>query len=60
MYLLEVVLLVAGVVTLVVGYRRNARNVMLAAALMLLCFGALGSFLQGVEDGYESSAARTL
>lgn len=45
---------------LVVGYRRHHRNLMLAAALVLMSFGTLQDFGRGVIDGYQQSDARTL
>jgi uncharacterized membrane protein YozB (DUF420 family) len=57
---LEIGLLCAGVVLLVVGYRRNHRNLMLAAALVLMSFGTLQDFSRGVVDGYQRSDAKTL
>lgn len=58
--IIEISLLCLGVVLLVVGYRRNHRNLMLAAALVLMSFGTVQDFTRGVADGYRQSDARTL
>src|SRR5690606_41909397 len=42
MYYMEIALLVAGVIVLVIGYRKNRRNVLLTAAVLLFLAGALG------------------
>lgn len=58
--IIEISLLCLGVVLLVVGYRRNHRNLMLAAALVLMSFGTVQDFTRGVADGYRQSDARKL
>jgi uncharacterized membrane protein YozB (DUF420 family) len=58
--ILEISLMCVGLVLLVVGYRRNHRNLMLAAALVLMAFGTLQDFGRGVIDGYQQADARTL
>ncbi|WP_256775951.1 MULTISPECIES: hypothetical protein [unclassified Stenotrophomonas] len=58
--ILEVGLLCVGVLLLVVGYRRNHRDLMLVAALVLMSFGTLQDFSRGVIDGYQRSDAKTL
>ena len=55
MYLLEIVLLVAGIVLLAIGYRRNLRNLLLAGAVVLFLSAALGSFVEGYIEGYSQS-----
>lgn len=60
LYALEIVLLIAGIGTLVVGYRRNHRNLMLSAALLLLASGALPEAVRGFSDGFNGSTARPL
>jgi hypothetical protein len=52
----ELVLLAVGITLLVFGYRRNNRNVLLLAALVLLAAGALPDVLSGIEEGYRESA----
>lgn len=52
MYYLEISLFVIGVALLIVGYRRNRRNVMLVAAILLYLSGAVGDFVKGVQEGY--------
>lgn len=54
---LEIPLVVTGVVLLVVGYRNNRRNILLAAAIILFLSGALGSFMEGVREGYLRNQA---
>lgn len=58
--ILEISLMCVGLVLLVVGYRRNHRNLMLAAALLLMAFGTLQDVGRGVIDGYQQADARTL
>ena len=58
--ILDISLLCIGAVLLVVGYRRNHRNLMLAAALVLMSFGTLQDFSRGFIDGYQRSDARPL
>ncbi|MCF7751658.1 hypothetical protein KQ945_12945 [Bacillus subtilis subsp. subtilis] len=58
--ILEISLLCLGVVLLVVGYRRNHRNLMLAAALVLMSFGTLQDFGRGFLEGYQHATARKL
>jgi len=53
-YAFEVICLLAGVVALVVGYRRNRRNVMLLAALLLLVSSAGPDMVRGFIDGYQA------
>ena len=52
----ELALFVAGVAVLVVGYRKNDRNLMLAAAILLLLAGALGGMVEGFLDGWRQTA----
>lgn len=58
--IVEISLLCIGVGLLVVGYRRNHRNLMLAAALVLMSFDTLQDFGHGLIDGYRHADARTL
>jgi len=46
-YLLEI----TGLVLLVLGYRRNNRNLLLAAALCLWIGGGINDFARGFLDG---------
>jgi hypothetical protein len=52
----EIALLVAGVAVLVIGYRRNDRNLLLAAAILLLLAGALGGMVEGFLEGWRQTA----
>ena len=54
----EAVLVSVGLVLLVVGYRRNAKRMMLAAAICLLFSGNLGEIVRGYQDGYEAGRQR--
>ncbi len=60
LYALEIVLLVAGLGLLVVGYGRHHRNLLLGAALALLASGALPDAVRGFSEGFNGSAARPL
>ena len=50
----EIALLLAGFVLLVLGYRRNRRGWLVAAALLLFLPGNLGPFARGVAEGWAS------
>lgn len=50
MFITEVALLVAGLVALVIGYRKHNRNVLLCAALLLLASGSLSQIVTGFND----------
>jgi uncharacterized membrane protein (UPF0136 family) len=49
-----------AIIGLVVGYRRNSRNILLASALVLGIAAGLPAFVQGMHDGYSNSLAREL
>lgn len=51
--LLDITLAVAGFVVLVVGYRRNDRKILLAAAILLFLTGTLSEFSRGFAEGFE-------
>lgn len=58
---IEIILLVVGVIALIVGYRKNQRNVLLFAAIVLFLAATVGDFAHGILDGYNtggSSAAK--
>ncbi|MDQ3494368.1 MAG: hypothetical protein M3485_02255 [Pseudomonadota bacterium] len=57
---LEIALFIVGVVVLVVGYRKNQRNVLLAAAILLFLAGALGSFVDGIIEGYDGERGQSI
>ncbi len=48
---LQIGLFVVGMTVRVVGYRRNNRNFLLTAALVLLACGAISGFVTGVHAG---------
>ena len=52
MYYFEIFMLIVGLVLLVVGYRKNSRNILLGAAFVWLAAGALPQFIEGMEEGY--------
>jgi hypothetical protein len=52
MFLIESLLFILGLVLLVVGYRKNDRNVLLAAAVVLLLVGGLSDFVSGFHQGF--------
>lgn len=55
MYYVEIALFIVGLVMLVVGYRKNQRNVLLTAATLLFLAGTLGSIASGFSDGYNQA-----
>ncbi|MFC4529092.1 hypothetical protein ISN76_18795 [Dyella halodurans] len=48
---LEFSCFLAGLLALVVGYRRHKRNLLLIGAFAWLLAGGLGDFSQGLADG---------
>lgn len=52
---LGLALLLLGAALLIVGYRKNSRNVIVAAALLLLASPALPDFMDGVEEGFAEA-----
>jgi len=57
---LNYVLLAAGLVMLVLGYRRSSRNQLLCAGLLLLAFNGVEDFAAGFADGHAGSDARVI
>ena len=55
MYYFEIALFVAGLTLLIAGYRKNQRNVLLVAAVLLFLSGAVESFVEGFQEGYFGS-----
>lgn len=55
---LQWLLMIAGAVLLVIGYRRNQRKLMAAAAVVLLLAGVADQLVGGIIDGI-ADAART-
>ena len=55
MPIVSIILYVSGIVLLVIGYRKNNRDLMLIAAIILLLAGGLDDigkdFLDGLRDG---------
>lgn len=54
-YYIALALLVLGFVLLALGYRKNNRNMLVAAALALLAAGGLPGFVAGYQDGYKGA-----
>lgn len=52
---IEVALLLLGVIALAVGYRKNHRNLLLSAAVILFLAGAVGDLASGFHDGFSAS-----
>ena len=55
MYCLEIALSVIGSALLIAGYRRNHRNLLLAAAILLFLSSAGAQFAKGFVDGAQSA-----
>jgi hypothetical protein len=53
---LEIGLLLIGLGVLVFGYRKNSRNVLVVAALVLLASVAIPDFVAGFQDGVAGVA----
>ena len=54
---IAIALLVIGVLMLVIGYRKNSRNMLAASALILLMAAGLGDFATGFKQGLTSTTA---
>jgi hypothetical protein len=54
---IEFGLLLLGASMLVIGYRKNSRNVLLAAAIVLFLSATAGGFVQGFVQGIDQWAA---
>jgi len=52
-YVLEIILSILGIVMLVIGYRKNSRNILLAGAIILACGCALQEFVKGFLKGWQ-------
>ena len=52
MTIMEIALLAAGLVALVVGYRKNHRNLLLTAAILLFLAAGLRDVVDGFIDGF--------
>ncbi|SFK46951.1 hypothetical protein [Rhodanobacter glycinis] len=57
MIYVQLVLLVVGATLLVIGYRRNARKLMLAAAIALFLTGSGAQFATGFAQGLHQGIA---
>lgn len=55
MYWFAVGATLVGLIALVWGYRKNNRNVLAAAGLLLLLAGGAEEFVAGFQDGVSSS-----
>lgn len=54
---IELTLLVIGAVALFLGYRKNQRNVLLTAAIVLFLAGTVGDFGRGFTAGITDASA---
>ncbi|PBJ81596.1 hypothetical protein CMZ84_15525 [Lysobacteraceae bacterium NML93-0399] len=57
MLVLQVLLLAIGLVILVIGYRKHHRNLMLAAALVLLLAGSVSEVVSGFNQSRAAHRA---
>lgn len=55
MYFLEIALLLLGLVMLIAGYRKNNRNMLLAAAMILLLSAGIEGLADGLSQGYSQA-----
>ena len=55
MYYFEIALFVIGIALLVSGYRKNNKNVLLAAAITLFFSAAIGDLTAGFTDGFTAN-----
>lgn len=55
MFYLELISLLLFVVLITIGYRKNSRNLMLAASLCLLLGLAGPGFIEGFKEGYSAT-----
>ena len=55
MQIVEIVFFIVGVLLLVVGYRKNSRNILLTGAIILFLSGAVGSAVEGFISGYQQA-----
>ncbi len=53
----EIILLVAGVIALIAGYRLNQRNLLLSAAISLFLAGSIGDMARGFSDGFKTGSS---
>lgn len=56
---IELVLLIVGVVVSAIGYRKNHRNVLLFAAIILFLAGTVGNFAHGFREGFSAGWSST-
>jgi hypothetical protein len=56
MLYVEIGLFVIGAGLLALGYRKNQRDVMVAAALVMFVSSMAGDFLEGFHEGYAYAA----
>lgn len=62
MHYAQLALFVIGAIVLVLGYRRNRRNLLLLAAILLLLAGSLdelNDFAHGFSDGLQQGYSTT-
>lgn len=59
MYWIAVGALMVGLVALLLGYRKNNRNILAVAAVLLLLAGSVEDVVKGFQDGVSDSQAKT-
>lgn len=57
MIYLVVLLFIIGIVLLVVGYRKNSRNLLLAGAIVLFVSATVQPFSQGFAEGFREGSS---
>jgi len=55
----ELGLVLIGVLLLVIGYRKNNRNILFVAAIAMFVSGSIGDFAHGFANGYLDGSAST-
>ncbi len=55
MYVIQITLLVIGIALLIGGYRKNNRNILFAAAVILFASVAIVGFVNGFKDGFSGT-----
>ena len=56
MYYVAIALLVIGALLLVIGYRKNSRNMLVLSALLLLLSGSAEDLVAGFQEGFNRPA----
>jgi hypothetical protein len=51
-------LLFIGIVALIIGYRKNSRNILVMAAIVLFLSAGLNDLINGFNEGFAEANAR--